>query len=250
MILYFSGTGNTQAATLRLAALTGDEAVRFDRCEKADGDVLGLVFPIYGWGMPKVYEAELRKLLPLTRARYIYMVCTCGDDIGTTHHAVADLLAAFGLKLDAAASVQMPETYVALPGFRLDPPRVAREKMARADERLARLALRIRARESFEDVVPGAFSWAKSHILKPLFYALFVGDKAFRSLPSCIGCGICAKRCPVGNISMVGSRPVWQGNCTGCLACYHHCPQTAIQLGRRTRGKGRYVPAPLPPHAD
>ncbi|MBR3633787.1 MAG: 4Fe-4S binding protein, partial [Bacteroidaceae bacterium] len=33
----------------------------------------------------------------------------------------------------------------------------------------------------------------------------------------------------------------WHGNCTGCLACYHHCPTRAIRFGRRTEKKGQYL---------
>ena len=33
----------------------------------------------------------------------------------------------------------------------------------------------------------------------------------------------------------------WLGHCTGCLACYHHCPTRAIRFGRRTEKKGQYL---------
>lgn len=35
-------------------------------------------------------------------------------------------------------------------------------------------------------------------------------------------------------------RPVWGKNCTACLACYHVCPQHAVQYGKKTKGKGHY----------
>lgn len=240
MILYFSGTGNTHHIALRLAHLTGDEAVCFSHCESLPGDVLGLVFPIYAWDMPRVFKVALQRLLPRCSATYIYMVCTCGDDIGTAHRLLDKRLRRHGLRLDAALSVQMPETYVALPGFRLDAPGAARRKWEQAELRIRQAAPRLQRRERFTDVVPGAAAWCKSHVLNPLFYRFFVGDRAFRSLDGCNGCGTCARSCPVGNITLRQGRPRWNGRCTGCLACYHHCPQDAVQLGRRTREKGRY----------
>jgi NAD-dependent dihydropyrimidine dehydrogenase PreA subunit len=36
-------------------------------------------------------------------------------------------------------------------------------------------------------------------------------------------------------------RPAWEGQCTLCLACLHRCPAEAIQYGKETVGKGRYV---------
>ena len=49
-----------------------------------------------------------------------------------------------------------------------------------------------------------------------------------------------------GQSSMVNCQlsivnPTWLGHCTGCLACYHHCPTRAIRFGRRTEKKGQYL---------
>ena len=33
---------------------------------------------------------------------------------------------------------------------------------------------------------------------------------------------------------------VWGMDCTSCLACYHVCPQHAVQYGKRTKDKGQY----------
>ena len=42
-------------------------------------------------------------------------------------------------------------------------------------------------------------------------------------------------------IAMAEGRPVWQGHCVQCLACLHRCPVTAVQYGKKTANKGRYV---------
>ena len=57
----------------------------------------------------------------------------------------------------------------------------------------------------------------------------------------CTGCGRCAALCPERTISLVSGRPVWQGECTRCLACLHRCPAGAIQYGRGTEKRERYV---------
>jgi len=247
MILYFSGTGNTRRVARKLAEQTRDKACPVTRCARLDGDVLGLVFPIYAWALPKIFERELRRLLPSCKARYIYMVCTCGDDIGRADRRLERLLNKYGCRLNAAVSLQMPETYVALPGFRLDTPEKAKQKIEEAARCLTHTVPRLLRREEFREVVPGRCAWAKSYVLSPLFYYFFVGDKAFHSLDTCNGCGTCVRQCPVGNITLAAGRPHWNGRCTGCLACYHHCPRNAIQLGKRTRGKGRYLfPQPSP----
>ena len=57
----------------------------------------------------------------------------------------------------------------------------------------------------------------------------------------CIGCMLCAKRCPSKAIQMVGGRPKWvKDQCTLCLGCLHRCPQFAIQYGDKTKDHGQY----------
>ncbi|WP_407057868.1 EFR1 family ferrodoxin [Gudongella oleilytica] len=56
------------------------------------------------------------------------------------------------------------------------------------------------------------------------------------------GCGVCEKICPSGTITMNMKRPEWtEERCIHCLACLHRCPQNAIQYGRKTDGRGRYI---------
>ncbi|MEI3084965.1 MAG: EFR1 family ferrodoxin [Oscillospiraceae bacterium] len=59
---------------------------------------------------------------------------------------------------------------------------------------------------------------------------------------SCIGCGLCAKKCPVQAIEMQASKPVWvKDKCVMCLGCLHRCPKFAIQYGRNTKKHGQYT---------
>lgn len=272
MIRYFSGTGNTRAVAERLATLLGESAAPMPGAQDlykretpdapapkdcdagtspggsgGKGEALGLCFPVYAWGPPRAVlqwitaQGGAGKLQQYT---YIYMVCTCGDDCGRTTRLMRRALARYHATLQAAWSVAMPNTYIALPGFCIDPDAVARQKVLATSERLAGIAHAIRARHAGIDAtVPGALPWIKTYVLRPLFNRFLAREGRFRLEASrCTHCHRCEHACPAANIRLEDSElPAWQHHCADCLACVHACPTRAIDLGRFTRGKARYA---------
>lgn len=242
MILYFSGTGNSAYVAQQLAARIGQTAtdiVGLDAPSLAEDEPLGLVFPVYAWGLPRIFRNFLRHSLRpiLGHRRYVWAVMTCGDDMG---YADRELCAALGRKPDAVASVQMPNTYVCLPGFDVDAPALAANKVETTLLRLQGLAQSIIQKEKFCDIHRGAMPLTKTYVLRPLFDRFLVTDKYFRTTGDCTACTLCVRDCPMSDIEMSDGRPRWkQAACTGCLRCYHNCPKRAIEWGSFTKGKGQ-----------
>lgn len=251
MIYYFSGTGNSKWVARMLASILGERLVEIGdairsgkfRYELASDESIGWVFPVYSWGPPPVALDFISKWHVNGYKKdktYCYMVAVCGDDIGLTADIWRKALGyIYG---NAAFSVQMPNNYILLPGFDVDSKDVEREKLERAKSRVEEVAKAILAKSHVTDVVTGSCKWIKSRVIRPFFNAFLMSDRRFKvDADVCTSCGLCAKVCPMKNITMdEKGLPRWNGNCAMCLGCIHHCPVRAIQYGDITRKRGRY----------
>ena len=256
MIFYFSGCGNSKHVAETIAAGLNDtltfipDAAREGRYDYtlAEGERLGFVFPIYSWAPPKLVLDFLKKLTvkvpePVegpTLKPYIYFACTCGDNCGLTEKVFRKAVEEKGWSLSACFSVQMPETYIGMPGFKLDTSENAKLKIDKADNLLMRNIPRLINKESFSEIVVGSLAWLKTYLVNPGFNRSATDDSKYCVTEACVHCGKCVETCPLKNITLEEGRPKWHGHCTMCMGCYHHCPVNAIQYGKATEGKGQY----------
>lgn len=249
MIFYYSGCGDSAWAAKTLHKELGHQLVFIPHADKnaeyllEEDEELGFVFPVYSWAPPEIVTKFIEGLRLNHAPKYCFMVCTMGDEVGLTAELLRKTLSRKGWRLDAAYSIQMPETYINLPGFKLDTPEGVKAKHEAAQLRIQHIAEALKGRATgVTDVTVGGMAWFKSVVVKWLFYKFLITDKPFRSTDACVGCGICAKNCPVGNISIKEGRPHWgrDKRCLTCMSCYHRCPQHAIHFGRQTEGKGQY----------
>lgn len=239
MIYYFTGTGNSLYVAQKLAGLTGDaicsiaEIIRGKPMPES-GEVTGIVYPIYAWSPPKMVRDFVRKY-PV-QSKYAFSVCTCGENCGKSMKLLEKSMSR---KIDAAYSIVMPNNYMI--GFDVDSSYEVKQKLSDAEARIATIAETICGRKSdIYDVAEGANLFI-STIMPPLFSAFATSAKPFYAEDGCTGCGKCAAVCPTQNITVVDKKVRWGKDCTACFACINHCPVRAIQRGKGTKTKGRYV---------
>ncbi|NMA19941.1 MAG: hypothetical protein GX927_05120 [Lentisphaerae bacterium] len=240
MIYYFSATGNSAWVAQKLALQTGDKAIDMRDFLKtgetarspADGERLGLVFPVHAWRPPRCV-LDFVKTLQVPRDSFVYAVCTMGETAG---NAIAFLQKV--LRINSAYSVQMPNNYILL-GDRDSDLRITR-KLSAAEKRIAEISEAVLAgREEFQ-IKRGMLPGFLTGVVGALFNK-YCRDRKFVAEHSCSNCGLCERLCPMNNIILENGKPAWQGHCIHCMACLQNCPEKAIQYGGITKKRQRYV---------
>jgi Pyruvate/2-oxoacid:ferredoxin oxidoreductase delta subunit len=241
-VFWFSGTGNSLRAARAVAGAFADaELIPMASASDADlgrAERIGLVFPVYAWGPPAIVARFIERL-PAFEDCYVFAVLTYGGDPGGAPRRTERLLRRRGLTLAATFGVRMPDNYPPLGGA--PPPERQHEILREGEEQLARIVEALRACPQGA-VRQGKPIWRlASRLIYPLFrHLLKRSDRAFTADERCNGCGVCARICPVGNVELTGGRPRWLGRCEQCYACFHWCPQEAVQRGPRTASQVRY----------
>ena len=246
MIYWFSGTGNSLFAARRIAAQTQDTAISMSDALKngisfsARETRLGLVFPVYFYGLPSVVSDFIDALdISCSANTYVYAVITCGGSIGNAGGVLRRKLHEKHIPLTAIYTVKMPDNYILMYDLPDDGTRDALIEDAKKELNAIAQSV-LSARSVPQGNRRGPLPHLLSGVLAPLYNAQR-HTKSFRVDGNCIGCGLCAQNCPIGAIEIQNGKPVWiKDQCALCLRCLHHCPKSAIQFGSKTASRRRY----------
>ena len=245
MVVYFTGTGNSRYAAELLADVLEDECVDSAgyikngiAADLVSGKPWIFVAPIYAWSFPKVFGDFIRSGC-FSGERKAYFVLTCGSDMGAAWNKAEALCAEVGLTHMGTYPCVMPDNYIVM--FSAPTPEKSAKIISKAEVGLCELAEKIKNGEELSKVSGGLFGKIKSGAVNSAFGKYYISDKKFTSDEKCVSCGLCERVCPLGNIEMAEGKPKWKGNCTHCMACISSCPKEAIEYGKGSRGKRRYL---------
>jgi len=243
VIYYFSATGNSLKVAKDIATKLGDtKLIKINRqnmilAEKNEYKRVGIVFPVYYYGLP-VMVKEFAEKLNLDKDTYVYAVATCGGSVGSSIKQLKSILNKKVTQLSSAFTVVMPDNYQVM----YSPPSLEKQlRLFKIEvEKTSNIAEIITKNEKdiFEEtgsIVAKLLGGLLSKTFSPNNK-----DKNFWTDEKCNGCSICSKVCPSSNIVMEEKTPRWLHQCEHCLACMHWCPKYSIQYKKGTVKRDRY----------
>lgn len=246
MIFCFSATGNGLDISNRLAQSLDD--VIYDIVDELEGDCsyhieeggkVGIVSPTYFFGLPTIVEEFIGRMR-FDNTPYLYLVLSFGTAPGQAMSRAERLLSRHGHGLNGRLTVRMPKNYIIM----FDPPteREVRRILSSAYGRLEEFSSFVRKGTDADMCIPPTFSQRMIGAIARPVYVYGRGTGRFYADTTCTGCGRCVENCPSHAIELIDRIPTWtKSRCIRCCACINRCPFKALQFGRSTRKRERYV---------
>lgn len=241
VIYYFSGTGNSMRAAEKIALKLHDTNIISMRCKASevpalDVEVIGLIFPVYDWTLPKTVMNFIQEL-EINPDAYVFAVSMPGLINGKCMQELSDILNKKGIKLSYGKTVYSVANYV----VKYPPMPNPKKKVPKTEKMLEKIAEDIGCR-----VVN---KYKRPNILVKLLFPILMPkniehlnelDRYFHTTKECTSCGMCAKVCPCNNIEMKDNMLTFKHKCNQCMACISYCPKEALNFKDSTQKRKKY----------
>jgi ferredoxin len=236
-IFYFTGTGNSLAVARNISdRLEDTELISIPAVINgeimADTPSIGLVFPVYIWGMPNMVVDFVNKL-DVTEDQYVFAVTTCAGQPGETLLQLKRILQKKGADLHAGFAVREAANTIQKDNILINIARLIErnERITKSgDERLEEIAETIKNKKEHTPET-------SSNLLNIFGNLMYKGGMPnintlgkFWVNEDCHLCLNCERICPSNNIEIVDGKHHWNGKCEFCQACVQWCPKKAIHI--------------------
>ena len=238
-IFYNSATGNSLYVSKKIKNQFEDcELISMSKALKDNNinfseDVIGFIYPIHCGGLPIVVNEFISKI-KINGDAYIFTVGVTGG--GGADNSFAQINKILSNKITNYCTIKYISNYTRM-GMNPTEER-AKETIKANEDKLSEFIESLKKRE----VKPKDFKVGIMNLGYKMWKDYFKNkDKNFNVNSNCIGCNMCEKVCPVDNIIMDNNKPKWSGKCTDCMACINICPKEAINIGKSSIKKNRYL---------
>lgn len=234
--VYFSGTGNTKHCTEKLVYLLDETAqvlpieAKETVEEIAEQDFIILAYPVQYSNVPVIVRDFIKSHAALWKNKKVLCVATMGLFSGDGAGCSARLLKKYGAEVVGGLHILMPDSICDVKLLKRSPEK-NRKIIRTADRKIEIWAEKIRQGRypknglHFYDQIAGLLCQRLWFYGKTKDYS-----DQIKVNGACTGCGQCTRLCPMGNLSLKGSRAVSGNRCTMCYRCISACPAQAITL--------------------
>ena len=246
--IYLSGTGNTKHCVEKLLSLIGPETEmvpieREDAAEKvSDENEILLAYPTQFSNCPYSIRDFINSHSGLWKGKKVVCMATMGAFSGDGAGCSARLLKKYGADVVGGIHIRMPDAVC--DNKMLKKPLEENKKIVReADKKIEEIAKVYKKTGVYPQHGLGAGAHLAGLFGQRLwFYGKTTGysDK-LKVSDDCVGCGLCVKNCPMGNLSIKDGKVVAGSKCTMCYRCISGCPKKALTLlGKEVIEQCRY----------
>ncbi|MEE4114929.1 MAG: EFR1 family ferrodoxin [Marinilabiliaceae bacterium] len=248
-IYYLTGTGNSYFSASTISNLAEEsgynvlcspvDSLRKKEISRASkNDIVVLCYPTHGFSLPWHMLKFVFKF-PAGRAKFILVNNRAGMKMGKLFtpglSGIAILLPMLlmllkGYRISALVPLDTPSNWISIhPGLRQ---KIIESIISRRKTELEKAWRKVSLGKIYCPlkflillpldilVVPISFGY--------MLFGRFLLARTYLADPGCDGCGICADRCPVSAIKMIGERPWWTYKCESCMRCSNVCPKKAV----------------------
>ena len=202
--------------------------------ELKENENVGFVFPVYFYTVPDIVKEFVSKL-KLSNVTYVYAVITCGGGIMQAGSVLKKLLQDRKIKLDYVSPLLMPDNSMLF------------YQIPKQEKNELEIMNAVKKIEAIKNDLNNHKQISISNIslisdLVGQGYKLCNKTSKFYADDNCVGCGLCEKICPQRAIVLKDSKPKWiKDTCSKCSGCINRCPKHAIQYGKTTVKRNRYI---------
>jgi ferredoxin len=235
ILYYFSGTGNTKWAAVKLKNSFKDYCIDIELLSIENENKINLRgysfiaigTPIYAEIEPKIMEDFILSMPGTKINTKCILYSTQGGNSCSAIKRLSKILKDKGYNVVVEAMIMMPNNYYF--SFGKEP----------SDKKIADILEN--AEKKIRDITKN-FNENKVCKVKTFMLRQGIGvlaGKAFRktipriskninSTQECKKCGLCLRNCPKGNITFENGHAIFHSNCNLCLRCIYICPENAV----------------------